>query len=66
MNVVDGTDIEPPGFVENFGFSSQKDNRDIASLGVGLQLAANFVAIHIRHYDIEQDKAGEWLDLSEF
>ena len=55
-DVVDGPEAEAELFILDTGLGRQKDDRNVAGLGILLQLATDLVAIHLRHHDIEQDQ----------
>ena len=54
---VHGPEIEPLGLV----FLVPHRGDDVAREGIGLEAAADFVTVHIRHHDIQKDDVGAGL-----
>lgn len=55
-DVVHATGFEALGLVAHVGQGRDEDHRDAAGLGPGLELAANVVAVELRHHDVQQDQ----------
>jgi len=57
-DVVDHSPLEPPGLVLPAVLGGEEDDRNVLQRGILLQTAADLVAIHLRHHDVQQDQVG--------
>ena len=57
-DVVVGAFREPLLLVRRGGLGGEHDDRDAAREEVPAQLTAGFVAVHLRHHDVEQHEVG--------
>jgi hypothetical protein len=56
MDVVHSPDFKSLRLIIGFSFSGKEYHRDIPRLGGGLQATADFVAVHARHDNVQQDQ----------
>ena len=57
-NIVYRAQLQAVFFVADLIFGRDKDNRNDFGFFVALQLPANFVAVHLRHFDIQHYQIG--------
>ncbi len=57
-DIVDAAGIEGHDLAVDIGQGGHKDDRDVAALGHGLEAAAGFETVDVRHHDVEQDQVG--------
>ena len=62
MDVVDRADLETLRFIINISLARQKNHGDVPRMVGRFQTRANFVPIHLRHHDIQENQVRE-LDL---
>ena len=55
-DVVHRAQLEAHALVFDLGLGSEKNDPDVARLGVLLEPLADLVAVHARHHDVEQDQ----------
>jgi len=65
LEVVVGTGSEPGHDVGHVGAPGEEDDRDVAELGVGLELSEYLVAVEAGHDDVEQDDAGRAYEIEQ-
>jgi hypothetical protein len=58
MDIIHSADLETTGFVFGTSLSCQKNDGDFACSGIGLEAGTDFVAVHARHDDVEEDEIG--------
>ena len=61
VQVIDRAQPESDLFVAHVVLRSQEDDRDVERPQIGLEAAADVVAVHVGHHHVEQDQA--WLRL---
>src|SRR5258708_31897004 len=54
--VIDAAQMEALDLIDGFVQGAKKDDRNIAQARITLELSANFVAVHLRHEDVQQDQ----------
>src|SRR5512147_3122807 len=59
VDIVDSADLKSILLVDGVGLSGEEDHRDVAGHRIGLQPAADLIAVHARHHHVEQDQI--WL-----
>src|ERR1700678_4251950 len=64
--VIHGPDVETFCFVGCLGLPRQENHADIPSSGDCFEARANFVAVHLRHHDVQQDQVGGRIQTGEF
>ncbi len=57
-NIISGPQSEPSGFILNITHCSNENNGYVFCIFICFQIFANFISVHLRHHDIEQDKVG--------
>ena len=57
-DVIHRTQLETLDDVGGVSLRREKDDRDLAPLLGGLELAAGFKAVHLRHHHVQQDQVG--------
>src|SRR4029079_18760054 len=56
MDVVDGANLKSVLLVQRVSLGGEEDHRNIAGDWIGLEAAANLIAIHARPHHVEQDE----------
>ena len=57
-DVVDRSELKSAGFVTDLGLGGQENDRNRPCNRVFLESLADFVTVHLRHHDVEQDQVG--------
>ncbi len=55
-DIIYPTNREGTDLIQGFGYSADKNDRDIVGTFISLQPFANLVAIHVGHLDIQQNQ----------